>query len=146
MSDECRSLRLTVLHERFSVCRLDAGEDVPRWFGRGALASLTRTSDELSIISPSDVVPAGVRRSDGWRALKLLGPFAFSECGVLASVVTPLTAASISVLAICTFDTDYVLIQESDLSNAIGALEHAGHQVSRAASGVPNDQVRDEVD
>ena len=62
------------------------------------------------------------------------------------TVVTPLANAVIPVFAICTFDTDYILVQESDLSNAIDALEHVGYQVSRAVSSVLNGQVRDEVD
>ncbi|MHC4696976.1 MAG: ACT domain-containing protein [Planctomycetota bacterium] len=146
MSDPERTLTLTPLHGQLSICQVAADEDVPRWVGRGTFVSVTRTPDELSIISPSSVVPAGVRRSDGWRALKLLGPFAFSECGVLASVVTPLTESSISVLAICTFDTDYILVQESDLLDAIEVLEHVGHRVSHVVSNVPNDQIRGEAE
>ena len=148
MSIQRRTLELIVLPKPLSVCRLDPEEDVPAWVGGGGggLTNVTRTSDELSIIAASSVVPTGVRRSDGWRALKLQGPFAFSETGVLASVVAPLAEAGISTLAICTFDTDYILVQESDLRIAIGILERAGHWFSGDAASKRGDQVRDECD
>jgi hypothetical protein len=131
MSARQRTFKLTILHESSSVCRLAAGEDVPGWAVDGAFVSITRTPDELSIICPSAAVPAELRRSDGWRALKVEGQFDFSEHGVLASIVAPLSDAGIPILAICTFNTDYVLVREGYLDSAVATLVGAGHEVDR---------------
>lgn len=115
----------------FSVCRLSPNEPAPAWAGSGVFSSVTRTTEELSVICPSVQVPSGVKHEAGWRLLKLQGPFAFDAVGVLASVTTPLAAARISVLAVATFDTDYVLLKASRLEVALRTLEIAGHTVHR---------------
>ena len=72
--------------------------------------SITRTPDELSIVCPEEAVPPDdVTSEDGWRALKVPGPIPFETTGVLAGIAAPLAAAGISIFAISTFDTDYVL-------------------------------------
>jgi hypothetical protein len=133
MPDVQRAFNLAVQLERLSICQLEADQDVPDWADGGAFVSITRTSKELSIVTSSTIVPARVRRSDGWRALKVEGQFDFSQHGVLASVTAPLAQAGIPILAVCTFNTDYVLVQDSDLDGAIRALEGVGHRVVRAA-------------
>ena len=128
-------LTLDVLAEPLSVLRFSADEDVPEWALRGgAFGSVTRTADELSVVCatsriPSTAAPASLAREDGWRALRVVGPFAFTEVGVLLQVAAPLAAARISILAMATFDTDYVLVQESQLARAIVQLRAAGHTV-----------------
>src|SRR5215218_2539276 len=128
-------LTLDVLTERLSVFRFAPDADVPEWAVRaGSFGSVTRTADELSVVCatarlPSTPLPASTAREDGWRALKVVGPFAFTEVGVLLQVVAPLAAAGISVLAMATFDTDYVLVQETQLASAVAELRRAGHTV-----------------
>ena len=133
-------LTLDVLAEPLSVVRFSADTPVPDWaLHAGSFGSVTRTADELSIVCatahvPSTPLAASVARDDGWRALKVVGPFAFTEVGVLLQVAAPLAAAGISILAMATFDTDYVLVQEPQLARAVAELRAAGHTV-RGASG-----------
>ena len=89
--------------------------------------SITRTADEVSIVCPESVVPDGVIAERGWRVLKLRGPFAFDDVGILASFAAPLAAAGISLFAVSTFDTDYILIKSAALPAALTALRAAGH-------------------
>ena len=70
----------------------------------------------------------GLVVEDGWVGLKLEGPFPFSMTGVLASFAQPLAKAQIPILAISTFDTDYVLIKRETLEQAVVALGAAGHE------------------
>jgi hypothetical protein len=72
-------------------------------------------------------VPAGVRCEPGWRALAVEGPLDFGLTGILASIATPLAEAGISLFAISTFDTDYVLVKAERLDDAMEALRRAGH-------------------
>lgn len=57
------------------------------------------------------------------------GPFEFSVTGVVASFASPLADAGIGVLIICTYDTDYLLVQESDLEKSVQVLSGQGHQI-----------------
>jgi len=42
----------------------------------------------------------------------------------------PLAEASVSILAISTFDTDYVLVKEQRVPRAVEVLRACGHRVS----------------
>jgi hypothetical protein len=130
-----RKLTLTILPGRFAICRLPAAAPIPDWATQSWLVSITRTADELSVMcEEANVPPAmldgsqpGPKISKNWRALKLEGPFDFSEVGVLASVITPLADAGISISAVSTFDTDYLFVRGGDLQAATKILAAHGH-------------------
>lgn len=119
-----------VLPERYGVCRFPAETEIPAWAMEGPFASATRTPDELSLVCAEVNVPAGTRCESGWRILRLEGPFAFDQIGVLLGVLEPLARAGVSVFALSTFDTDYVLVKETALERARGALTNAGHELA----------------
>jgi len=123
------SLVLQLIPGEFAVCRLPPAGPVPAWAGSAVFSSVTRTADELSVLCPAAQVPADVKHEAGWRLLKLEGPFAFTETGILASVLAPLAAARIGILAVATHDTDYVLIKAARINEAVRALAAAGHPV-----------------
>ena len=122
-------LHPSVLGERLAVCRLDAGSAVPDWATAAPFSSITRTAGELSVVCPEERVPAGITCERGWRALKLEGPFEFGMIGLLSSVAVPLAESEVSVLAIATYETDYVLVQGSQLDLATEALRKRGHEI-----------------
>lgn len=134
MSLSLRRFQLSLLPENFAIVGLSPGADIPAWATQGPFFSITRTSDELSIMVEESRVPAGVPSQGGWRVIKIHGPFMLSEVGVLAALVGPLAAARVSVLTIATFDTDYVLVASENLAAAISALERAGHSFPRSKS------------
>jgi uncharacterized protein len=129
MSESNRRFELTVLPGFFAIVRLAADAPLPPWATAGGFFSVTRTGDELSVICLANQVPSGLRAEAGWRALKVHGPFAFSEIGVLAALATPLAHAKVSVLATSTFDTDYLLVSDKKLDAATAALRATGHRV-----------------
>lgn len=125
-------LNLFLLKGRFAVCRLAPKEQVPAWaFADGPFSSVTRTSGELSIVCKESAVPKGAKHEPGWRILKVEGPLDFALTGVLASMVDPLAKAGVSIFAISTFDTDYLMVKEQMIDRAVKALRAAGHQVKR---------------
>jgi hypothetical protein len=67
----------------------------------------------------------------GWRYVRVAGTIPLAVVGVLASLTAPLAEAGISVFAVSTFDTDYLLVKEQDLGKALAALRKQGHAVSR---------------
>jgi hypothetical protein len=126
-----RPQELAELPGRYAVCRLQPGEPVPPApASAAALWAVARTRAELSVVCPEEDVPPGARVEAGWAALELAGPFALEgEVGILSSVLDPLAAAGISIFALSTFDTDYVLVHAGALAAAAGALRAAGHAV-----------------
>ena len=126
-----RGLRLTLLPQRLSVCRLAPDAPVPSWAG-GSFTAVTRTPDELSIVCDQQHVPQGVAVEKDWRAIKVAGPLDFNLTGVLAALAAPLADAKISIFALSTYDTDYLLVKEAALTRAIQALRSAGHYIQIA--------------
>ncbi|WP_075061201.1 ACT domain-containing protein [Ornatilinea apprima] len=118
--------RLQIMPQRLAVARLDPAADIPAWLPREGFLSITRTSDELSIVVDEQALPGRVTAETGWRILKVLGPLDFSLVGVLASLANPLAAAGVSIFAISTYDTDYLLVREAQFALALAALAEAG--------------------
>jgi uncharacterized protein len=125
-------LKLSILPQKYAVCRLDPNGHIPHWALLGDdFISLTRTRNELSIICLQENVPQETTAEREWRCAKVEGPFDFSLAGIHVSLAIPLAEADISILAIATYETDHLLIQEKDLGRAIQVLEQAGHQIRR---------------
>ena len=116
----------------YAIVRLALDAAVPEWATKGELSSITRTSDELSIVCLAENVPADLPSPHRWACLKLEGPFPFSQTGVLLSFIEPLSSKGIPIFAISTYDTDYVLIQEEFAEMALKALRAAGHELAAA--------------
>lgn len=124
------SMRIREIPGQFAVCRLAADAGIPEWAAGGELTSITRTRDELSIVCAEDRVPAGTRCERGYAGLRVEGPLAPEMVGVLVSLATPLADAGIPILAIGTYDTDYVLVRDRDVGRARQALQAAGHDLA----------------
>jgi len=123
------NLTLQVLADRLAICRLSPGEPVPQRPEGARFWSVTCTDEETSVVLPEQVVPAHWKAERGWRCLKVLGPLDFDLIGILASLAVPLAEAGVSIFAISTYDTDYVLVRESSLEEAKRALLGCGHSV-----------------
>lgn len=121
-------MQLFLLEDRFAICRLPFQQDVPAWAWLDKqLVSVTYTADELSIVCVARNVPADVPCEKGWAAIKVQGPLDFSLTGILAGLIQPLAENKISIFALSTFDTDYILLKEAQLEQAKALLEQHGH-------------------
>lgn len=120
---------LALLEGEYAIIRFDPGAEVPGWAtaGPGQVLSLTRTSEELSIVCAEELVPGEVEASRGWGALRVRSRLDHSLTGVLASIAAPLARAEVPIFTLSTFDTDYVLFPCQRLEEAVEALENAGH-------------------
>ncbi len=98
--------------------------------GGDSLFSITRASDELSVVCAEEHAPSGATVESGWRAMKVEGTLDFSMTGILASISAPLAEAGVPVFVVSTYDTDYVLVKEANLGEAVSALGGAGHSVA----------------
>jgi hypothetical protein len=124
--------RVLTLHPgRYAVCRFAPDAALPSWvMHEGATTwCLMRTPRELSVVCPEDDLPPSVERAErGFRALELEGPIPFDETGVVAALTAPLARAGIPVFVLSTHDTDWLLLQETDLARAREALA-SGYEV-----------------
>ena len=116
-------LTLSVMSIPLAVVRLDPSSPIPHWGIEGVdFFSITKTRDELSIVCPEEKVSQHVKVERGWRCFKVEGPLDFGLTGILSSLAQPLAEAKISIFAISTFDTDYILIKKENLQKAIEVL------------------------
>jgi uncharacterized protein len=122
-------LTLKTLTPQFAVCQLDPVAPIPEWASQGEFFSISRTTDELSVVCETDLVPENIKSEPDWRGLKVLGPLDFSLVGILAELAAVLAVAGVSIFAISTYDTDYLLVKANQFDAAIGALRQAGHTV-----------------
>jgi uncharacterized protein len=124
-----RTLTLSVMEGRYAIAKFARDAEIPAWVNGSGFSSVTRTPEELSIVTREASVPPGLDASRGWRMLKVHGPFAFDETGVVSALANPLARVGVGIFVISTFDTDYLLVQQEEVPVAVETLEHAGHRI-----------------
>lgn len=122
-------LKFRQLSSLYAVVRLAAHAPLPGWAMQGEFISITRTTDELSIVCPAANIPEELDTGPRWNCLKLEGPFPFSQTGVLLSFIEPLSNNEVPIFAISTYDTDYILIPQEYLEPALTLLREADHEL-----------------
>ena len=122
-------LTIKLLKEKYGVCKLDKTELLPEWAKNSNFFSITRTSDELSVVCSEDNIPNDIKCEKDWRVLKIEGPLDFSLIGILSSISTILAQKGISIFAISTYDTDYILVQNKNINTAIDSLIKERYEV-----------------
>ena len=140
LAANARLPRLTFLETGLAVVRLSASEDLCE---RGLAIdtanfvqqdaeffSVTRTDNETSVIMDERLAPPKDESCDvetGWLAIKLEGPLDFALVGILSRIATTLAKVGVSIFAVSTFDTDYVLIKRESKLAALQALTRVGY-------------------
>ncbi|OOM16073.1 ACT domain-containing protein [Clostridium saccharobutylicum] len=127
MSEKILTMKL--LKEEYGVCRLDVTELIPEWAQNRGFFSITRTSDELSVVCAQGNIPNDIKCERDWKILRIEGTLDFSLVGILSSISTILAQNGISIFAISTYDTDYILVKNNDIDNAIESLIKEGYEV-----------------
>jgi len=123
-----KTLQMKQLDGEFAIARLSPSDPIPEWVaGAKGFTSVTRTDYELSILCSAESLPDEVKCEKGFAGLRVAGKLDFSATGVLASLAGPLAKSGISILAVSTFDTDYLFVQRREIDSAIRVLRAAGH-------------------
>ncbi|HET6501376.1 MAG TPA: ACT domain-containing protein [Amycolatopsis sp.] len=127
-----KRLVIDVRPGEYLVAKLDPKAPVPPKLlepEADGLVSVTRTATELSVICPVGGLPEGAEIEAGWRLLTVRGPLAFTLTGIIAALANELAAAGVPLFTLSTFDTDHVLVKETDLTRAVETLRAAGHEI-----------------
>lgn len=127
---------LTVLPDPHAICRLGQRDQVPAWATAttSGLSSISRTGDELSVLVVDSLAPRNARCERDWRVFKVRGPLTFDMIGIIAGLSGTLANADISIFALSTFETDYVMVKQIDLARAERALHGAGYPFDHLVS------------
>lgn len=89
-----------------------------------------KTDEERSLVCLTEDVPVNVQeQEDGWKAFRIQGVLDFSLVGILAEIAGILAENDISIFAVSTYNTDYVLIRREMYQKALDVLEQAEYQI-----------------
>lgn len=122
-------MRIVPLKEWFTVCQVarETELDLQKEF-----YFVGKTRDEISLVCQTRDVPAcTLQRDDGWRGFFIEGTLDFSLIGILAKISSLLAAEGISIFALSTFNTDYVLVKEDHIEKALSVLSEHGYSILR---------------
>lgn len=89
-----------------------------------------KTEEENSLVCITEHVPANIiSRDDGWNGFCIQGILDFSLIGILAKIATILADHGISIFAVSTYNTDYILVKKEKYQKALEVLEGAGYEI-----------------
>lgn len=126
-------MKLKILDPTFSVVKFPPTKTIPLWALNCDVFSITRTDEELSIVCPSECLPINEQIKEvenDWKCIKVEGVLDFGLTGILSSLANPLAENKVSIFAISTFNTDYILVKSHSIEKAKVVLENEGHSFS----------------
>ncbi len=121
-----KPLKLSLLPGKYAVCCLPPQSPLPDGLTEQVFWRAMRTPDELSLVVPAEFAQPNWQVQPGWSVIKVHGPLDFSLTGILAGLARTLAEAGISIFALSTYQTDYILVPETQSGTARQALEIAG--------------------
>ena len=122
-------LVLSVLFETFTIHKLSPDASIPEEILKSNYYSVSKTEYELSVVCSEVIEVQSLQNSKGWKCIKVKGPLDFNLTGFLAGISDILAQANISIFAISTFDTDYILVRIQDSPSATTKLRQAGYKL-----------------
>lgn len=118
-------MRLEILSQEFSVCKV---ADISEINTQGTFLFIGKTDEEISVVCEQDCIPVHtIKREDGWKALRVIGILDFSLVGILSKISGALADHGISIFAVSTFNTDYILIKTEQIRQAKSVLQQTGY-------------------
>ena len=119
-------LKIKALEGLYAIHRFSTASEIPSQVYESDFFSVTKTEDEISIVCSESLSLCSEKSEKGWACLKVLGPLDFSLTGILAKIASSLAESGISIFAISTYDTDYILVRSEKLELAKETLAASG--------------------
>ena len=119
-------MKLELLDDTFTIHRLNSSAKIPDEVFGEVFFNIVKTKEELSIVCRNSLTLNSNRRSQEWSCIKVSGPLELNTIGILAKLSKVLADAHISIYAISTYDTDYILVKADKTTEAVSALKSAG--------------------
>lgn len=122
-------MKLQKIEHDFSICKLN---DISLVDFSDEFCFVGKTDEELSLVCTTSHIPSNtLQREDGWKAFRVQGELEFSLVGILSAISTLLSKNGISIFAVSTYNTDYILTKTENFSRAVKILEEAGYQINK---------------
>ena len=120
-------MEIKKIDHNFSVCQV---EDYSLVNLNSEYSFIGKTDEEKSLVCITDEVPANViQQDDGWKAFRIQGVLNFSLIGILAKIAAALADNGISIFAVSTYNTDYVLMTKENYQKALDVLKALGYMI-----------------
>ncbi|WP_429948400.1 hypothetical protein IGJ55_003097 [Enterococcus sp. AZ170] len=114
----------------YTILKLPAHAEIPTFFYKiDTFKSITYTKEECSLVVPTATIETKEALSidSNWFIIQVVGELDFSLVGILTQLANPLAENLISIFALSTYNTDYLLIKNRDKEKAIHVLSQCGH-------------------
>jgi len=121
-------LKLELFEDTFTIHRFSPSAKIPDEVFGEAFFNIVKTEEELSIVCRNSLTLNSERCHQGWSCIKVSGPLELNTTGILAKLSKVLADVHISIFAISTYDTDYILVKADKVSKAVAALKDEGYQ------------------
>lgn len=121
-------MEIKIINKQFAVCKVKGIENIRLddefyFFGK--------TDEEISLVCEETSVPVDcIECEKGWKAFRLQGIFDFSSVGILSKISAILAENNISIFAISTYNTDYILVKIEDFENAKSVLLNRNYKIN----------------
>ena len=125
------TLTLKLLEETFAIHSLASDIDIPKAVFDAPIFFIAKTYEETSIVLPQAIIMPSDEVEKDWQAFEVVGPLDFTLTGILSKISTILANEKISIFAISTFDTDYILVKSTNVSLATAALISNNYQMGQ---------------
>ena len=121
-------MRIRKLPYDLTVCKVTSTESIDL---SADFCFIARTDEEISLVCETGKAPADTEaREDGWAGFRVEGTLEFSLTGILSGITGILAENGISIFAVSTYNTDYILVKKYNAGNAAAALAAAGYEIT----------------
>lgn len=121
-------MELKKLPYDLTVCKVKSERDINL---NNEFYFIGKTAEEISLVCvTADTPQNATAREDGWKCFKIQGVLDFSLVGILAEISAILAENNISIFAVSTYDTDYVLVKEENFEKALKILSVNGYNIT----------------
>lgn len=121
-------MKIKRIHQDFTVCQV---KDYSLVNLDSEYSFIGKTDEEKYLVCITSEVPENIiQRDDGWKAFCIQGVLDFSLIGILAKIATILADNGISIFAVSTYNTDYVLIKKENYQKALEVLQTTGYKIA----------------
>lgn len=88
---------------------------------------ISKTDSELSVICESQyVIEDAILVEDGWGCFRIAEDASFGKYGMIAFLADIIAKQKTAILAVATYDTDYIFVKKDKLEGVINALIENG--------------------
>ncbi len=124
-----KSLKMKILPSEYRIYQLAPNSSIPTQVFDEEFFSVTKTEDEVSLVCSARISIESKNVEAGFSCMQVVGPLDFSLTGILSEISSVFSRENISIFAISTFNTDYILFKTVEAENVKEAFSVSGHKI-----------------